>query len=139
MLTIDKSTIDKLGGQAQFANDVADYKAALIAHEKTEGIPAPIPANGLVANVVNNYASLYTIFDDTPPPPPPPPVIVQSDRYKSLLADGNYAAILDKLSNASAAQIDAYLTTNVTTLAQARTVLGGMLKMMATVFSDQTK
>jgi hypothetical protein len=59
---------------------------------------------------------------------PPPPLHEQ--RAKDFALDPNIADLLDKLKNATPAQIDTWLTANVTNLAQARTVLGYVIKVL---------
>ena len=52
-------------------------------------------------------------------------------RLSGLSADTNVATLLTQASTATTAQIDTWLTNNVTTLAQARTVLGALIKIVA--------
>lgn len=52
-------------------------------------------------------------------------------RKAGLSADANVLALLTQAKTSSNAQIDTWLTTNVTTLAQARTVLGALIKFVA--------
>lgn len=52
-------------------------------------------------------------------------------RKTAIEADADFIALLDKAKNASNAQINSWLTSNVTTLAQARTVLGALIKIVA--------
>lgn len=59
------------------------------------------------------------------------PIIAETQRKAGLSADANVLALLTQAKTASNAQIDTWLTNNVTTLAQARTVLGALVKFVA--------
>jgi hypothetical protein len=52
-------------------------------------------------------------------------------RVSSLTSDSNYQTLVNELGTYSASQIDTWLTNNVTTLAQARIVLGAIIKYLA--------
>ncbi len=67
----------------------------------------------------------------TPPPsnPTPPPTAEQL-RTLSFVAQADRQDIISRLSTATPAQIDSWLTANVTNLAQARTVLGALIKVL---------
>ena len=53
---------------------------------------------------------------------------VRTNTFKGL---PERQALLDQIRTATPAQIDTWLTNNVTTLAQARTVLGQLIKLLA--------
>lgn len=128
-LRIEQGTLDSLGGNIAFAQFVAAYKAARIAHEKTEGVPAPVAANSLVRQVVVDYNGefeTYVAQGDTPPPVPDDP------RMAALRTDQGRLDLLMKLKSATPADIDAWLATNMTNLAQARAVVGALVKLIAT-------
>lgn len=55
----------------------------------------------------------------------------ETSRKSELSADTQTVALLSRLRTATNDQIDAYLAQNVTTLAQARVVLGAVIKIMA--------
>lgn len=57
------------------------------------------------------------------------PVLTRVEEFEALPVTRD---LVDKLRNATPAQIDTWLLNNVNTLAQARTVLGTMLKYLAT-------
>lgn len=57
-------------------------------------------------------------------PPPDPRIAV-------MKADVSREALLDRLRTATPAQIDTYVAANVTTLAQARDMMGTILKLIA--------
>lgn len=59
----------------------------------------------------------------------PTPEVIRKAEFAALPVTVD---LTDKLKNATPAQIDNWLLNNVTTLSQARTVLGTMLKYMAT-------
>jgi len=88
---------------------------------------------GLYANPQPGYATEF--LADTDPAViaflNPPPTADQI-RVAAIKTDATYTDILARLQTATAAQIDAWLTANVTTLAQARTVLGAVIKYLAT-------
>lgn len=52
-------------------------------------------------------------------------------RSAAMKADNNRAAIIARLKTATAPEIDAYVAANVTNLAQARDMLGTILKLIA--------
>lgn len=66
-------------------------------------------------------------FDVADPPPPSDEEI----RLSSFTDDTSRKDLIARLNTASASQIDAWLTSNVTNLAQARTVLGAIIKALA--------
>lgn len=133
MLRIDRVVIDQLGGEPKFHNDVVSYATALAAHAKTKDMPAPLPANNLVGDVVRNYNSDYVVFDAPQPPPPPPlpPPPVDDARVAGIKADAAYIDLFNRAQTSTAAQIDTWFTANVTTLAQARQVLSAIVKILA--------
>jgi hypothetical protein len=55
---------------------------------------------------------------------------VERARKRALAEDSQTVDILERLRTASPDQIDTWLTNNVTNLAQARTVLGMILKLL---------
>lgn len=55
----------------------------------------------------------------------------ENARTAAIRADAGRADMLARLQSATPAQIDTWLTNNVTNLAQARTVLGTILKLIA--------
>ena len=61
--------------------------------------------------------------------------LIEKQRQANISNDPNNINLKDKLSTASAAEIDAWLLANVTTLAQARTVLGSIIKFLAGKFA----
>jgi hypothetical protein len=68
-----------------------------------------------------------------PPPPNPTPALTpQQLRVQAYLAETNRQDLVNRLQNATPAQIDAWLTTNVTSLPQALTVLSAIIKVLAT-------
>lgn len=69
----------------------------------------------------------------TPPPTPAPPAPTQDQlRAASFVATPDRQDLVSRLQTATPAKIDSWLATNVTTLAQARTVLGAVIKVLAT-------
>lgn len=54
-----------------------------------------------------------------------------AQRLSGIAADPRTIATVSRLRTATAAQIDDYLTNNVTNLAQARTALGDIVKVLA--------
>jgi len=94
----------------------------------------PVPSGMTV--VPSDVAGIGWTWDGstfTPPPPvpDPPPTPVQL-RAATFVAQPDRQDIITRLQNATPAQIDTWLTNNVTTLAQARTVLGAIIKVLAT-------
>jgi hypothetical protein len=68
----------------------------------------------------------------TPPAPPAPhPPTPEQLRKAVLSAEADFIDLLNRASTASPAQINSWLTSNVTTLAQARTVIGAIIKIIA--------
>jgi len=59
---------------------------------------------------------------------------LELQRQNTIEGDAQNLNLKDKLRTASAAQIDAWLLTNVTNLAEARVVLGAIIKLLATKF-----
>ncbi len=62
------------------------------------------------------------------------PVAQQSadnSRITGLQGDTNYQALIAQIQASTVAQIDTWITNNVTTLAQARTVLAAVIKLLA--------
>jgi hypothetical protein len=55
----------------------------------------------------------------------------EQQRKSGISGDAQVAAMVSRLQTATSTQIDDYLTANVTTLAQARAVLGAVIKVMA--------
>lgn len=56
-------------------------------------------------------------------------------RIDTFMADSSRADLITRLATATPAQIDTWLQNNVTTLAQARTVLGAIIKVIALNFA----
>jgi hypothetical protein len=54
----------------------------------------------------------------------------EQSRLASFVADPSQTDLRQRLRTATPAQIDSWLGTNVTTLAQARTVLGAIIKVI---------
>ena len=126
---IEQSTIDALGGNAVFAQMVADYTAALVAHAKTEGVAAPMPPNQLVARVVKEFGGAYNVFTQQPGEQTP---LQDTPRVIGLKSDAAYVDLLNRAKTSTAAEIDAWFQANVTTVAQARGVLSAIVKLLAT-------
>lgn len=59
------------------------------------------------------------------------PIIANQQRRVGLSADPNFTALMTQAASSTNAQIDTWLTNNVTTLPQARTVLGALIKIVA--------
>lgn len=59
-----------------------------------------------------------------------PENIAEKNRISTFTLDPQTQDLLNRLRTATPAQIDSWLQTNVTTLAQARTVLGALVKML---------
>lgn len=59
------------------------------------------------------------------------PIIAEQQRRDGLAASADYTDLLNRAKTASSAQIDTWLTANVTNLAQARVVLGAIIKLIA--------
>lgn len=68
----------------------------------------------------------------TPPPPavPSPEEVADAARATLFVADAGRADLLARLRTATPAQIDTWLLANVTTLVQARGVLGAVIKRL---------
>lgn len=93
------------------------------------------PPDG-VAVVASDTAGIGWTYDGatfTPPstPPPPPPTPDQL-RAATFVAQTDRQDLVSRLQSATPVQIDTWLTNNVTTLAQARAVLGAIIKVLAT-------
>lgn len=58
-------------------------------------------------------------------------VAARDARAQALQADQNVSDMLDRIQNATPAQIDTWLTNNMTNIAQARNIIGFILKAMA--------
>lgn len=56
---------------------------------------------------------------------------LENIRIATIKSDSTRLDLLNRLRTASASQIDTWLTNNVTNLAQARTVLGAIIKVIA--------
>ncbi len=56
---------------------------------------------------------------------------LEAVREATITSDAGRVDLLSRLRTATAAQIDTWLTNNVTTLAQARTVLAAVIKVIA--------
>lgn len=66
-----------------------------------------------------------------PAAPPDPPPSAEQLRAATFVAQADRVDLISRLQTATPAQIDAWLTANVTNLAQARTVLGAVIKVLA--------
>lgn len=55
-------------------------------------------------------------------------------RIAGIEADSNVVTLLNQISTMTTAQIDTWMTNNVTTLAQARTVLAATIKVVALLY-----
>lgn len=71
--------------------------------------------------------SVFTPPDPIPDPPPTPEQL----RKTSMMADADYIDLLQRAATATPTQIDSWLSANVTNLAQARAVLGALIKVIA--------
>lgn len=98
----------------------------------------PPAGYSLVAEPAMSYAIGGTVISGvyTPPPQPAPPQptaaqIAETARQDAIKADADRAAMLARLKTATSAQIDAWVTSNVTTLADARKTIGIILKLIA--------
>jgi hypothetical protein len=71
---------------------------------------------------------------DYAPAPSAPPHVPSTEEVRAVTfkADGSRQDMLARLKTATPAQIDAYIDANVTTLAQARTFLKALTKILAT-------
>lgn len=65
----------------------------------------------------------------SPPPNVDPPPTAEQIRAGTFLAQADRADIIARLQTATPAQIDSWLLANVTNLAQARAVLGAIVKI----------
>lgn len=102
-MKIAKSVIDALG--FDFPAAAAAYAAALTAHLKTEGEPAPIAPHHLVAQAVTRsiiphdpapFRADFEVVDDTPPPAPPLPLAERKQRLSAAVTQDEaeaYAAL----------------------------------------------
>lgn len=93
--------------------------------------------------IASDAAKIGDVFDGTnfisPPPLPITPqmqAIVDAAaavvaRRATMDAEADQSDLLQRLRTATPAQIDTWLTNNVTNLAQARTVLGAIVKYLA--------
>ncbi len=63
------------------------------------------------------------------------PSVSAQAKVQAFLADSGRQQLITLLQNSTPAQIDTWLTNNVTTLAQARTVLGYVIKAIALTVS----
>jgi hypothetical protein len=69
----------------------------------------------------------------TAPPPNPDPTPTDDDiRNASFLSQTDRQDMITRLKTATPAQIDTWLAANVTNMAQARAVLGALIKVLAT-------
>ncbi|MCB1498585.1 MAG: hypothetical protein KDK07_02150 [Bauldia sp.] len=73
MPTISRADILRLGGEAAFAEAVADFAAAIEAHRFTIDVPAPT-ADPVVEVVVRQYGGQYDVA-----PEPDPEVVPEPD------------------------------------------------------------
>ncbi|SDB57537.1 hypothetical protein [Bauldia litoralis] len=72
MPTISRTDILRFGGEAPFAQAVADFAAAIDAHRNTVDVPAPT-ADPLIEVVVRQYGGLYDVEPEPEPEPLPEP------------------------------------------------------------------
>lgn len=89
------------------------------------------PSNTVVvptedASIGWDWDGLTFVAPPANPEPPPTPEQLRAATFASL---PDRQDIITRLRTATPAQIDAWLTANVTTLAQARTVLGALIKV----------
>lgn len=70
-----------------------------------------------------------SVFIPLPPNVDPPPTASQI-RAATFIAQADRADIIARLQTATPAQIDSWLVANVTNLAQARAVLGAIVKVL---------
>jgi len=64
---------------------------------------------------------------------PPPPDTSARDRVAAFKADASYQALLNQLKSATPAQVQSYITSNVTDLASARAMLIKIALVLALV------
>jgi DNA-binding CsgD family transcriptional regulator len=83
---------------------------------------ASIPTNDPSNKQCSEYLA-WIAAGNTPAPYVPPALTPRELREQALLADADRADMVDKLKNASPAQIKTYITNNVTNLTQARDML----------------
>jgi hypothetical protein len=88
----------------------------------------------LPASVTTSAAALpllIAIDSDIRNDVPNPAVVAGQQRQDAFRADAGRGDLLTRLLTATPAQIDAYVDNNVTTIAQVRTILKAMLKLIA--------
>ena len=96
------------------------------------------PPDGVtvVASDIAGVGWTYDGTNFTPPPSKPDPVPTANQlRLQQFLADPSQSDLLTRIQSATPAQIDTWLASNVTTLQQARTVLGAIIKVLAPLLS----
>lgn len=71
-----------------------------------------------------SQVNVTRVYQDQPPPP-------EEIRATAFRAEADRIDLMTRLKTATPAQIDSWLTTNVTSLASARTVLGAIIKAIA--------
>lgn len=111
----------------------------VVVNRAAGSIPAEWSAAARVGWIENDVAQIGWTYDGTTftaPPRPPDPVptpaeVAAEARAVSFVADATRADLLVRLQTATPAQIDAWLLANVTTLVQARVVLGSIIKILA--------
>lgn len=71
-----------------------------------------------------------TLINNVYTPPAPTPLPPWQIRRLLFLADASAQEIIDKIDKATLEQIDTWLANNMTTLAQARAVMGAVIKLL---------
>ncbi len=85
--------------------------------------------------IASDVASIGWTYDGVnfiPPPETPTDPVITAERARitSFRVEATQQDLIGRLQTATPAQIDAWLVNNVTTLAQARTVLGAIVKFL---------
>lgn len=100
---------------------------------------APPAGQTVVQSDIAGVGWTYANGVFTAPPSNPVPVLsANQQRLAAFIADSGRADLFNRLLTAQPSDIDTWLTNNVTTLAQARTVLGAVIKVMVCLLSPNT-
>lgn len=126
---VAKAPLDTILDASWSEADRAAYGVFLVA-------PFAVP-DGKIAVGSPTYSRVGGVVVETYAVSDPPPPTAEEVRVQTFKDDVDVADLISRLETASLAQIDSWLQSNVNNLAQARTVLGYVIKALAIVWFRQ--